>query len=218
MFNTNPYAAETTINGHSYSGVKLSENGGVLPTTANLLSNTYPTARTLFNIYRTSTIRASVGGFMNWICDGNVNFTKSQDNSTGINFDTELGTVIGTKNGFPRLTDESVAPVIGTPADGLAAPNNTCAAPLSVDTTSGLTTITLHGGGNFAPDIVNAGGLPSPFHNVGVSGTGIPSGAYVVSGSGTSTLTLSQAATVTGTETLVFSGVPSVTSVASSQN
>jgi len=218
IFNTNPYSAAATIHGQSFSGVKLTENGGILPTTANLLSNTYPTARTLFNIYRTSTVRASTGGFMNWTCDGNVNFQKGLDNSTGKNFDSELGTIIGTTNGFPRLTDESAAPAIGTPADHQAAPNNTCAAALSVSTTNGSSNITLAAGGNFPPDIVNAGGLPSPFNNVGVSGTGIPTGAFVSSGSGTATLTLSAPATATGTATLVFAGVPAVTSVASSQN
>jgi hypothetical protein len=218
VFNTNPYAAAATIHGQSFSGVKLTENGGVLPTTANLLSNSYPTARTLFNIYRTSTVRASTGGFLNWVCDGNVNFQKGLDNTTGKNFDTELGTIIGTTNGFPRLTDESTAPAIGTPADHQAAPNNTCAAALSVNTTNGSSNITLAAGGNFPPDIVNAGGLPSPFNNVGVSGTGIPSGDFVSTGSGTATLTLNAPATATGTATVVFAGAPAVSSVASSQN
>jgi len=214
VFNTDPYAAAATIHGQSFSGTKLTENGGLLPTAANLISNTYPTARTLLNIFRTSTVRASTGGFLNWVCDGNVNFQKGLDNSTGKNFDTELGTAIGTVGGFPRLTDESPNPATGTPSDGLAAPNTTCAAALAVNTTNGSSTITLTAGGNFPPDIVNAGGLPSPFNNVGVSGAGIPAGDYVSSGSGTATLTLSAAPTVTGTTIVTFAGVPAVTSVA----
>ena len=188
VYNTNPYAAATTIAGVGYSGLKVPLNGK-LPTTPTKLQNTYPTARTLFNIYRTSTIRASAGGFLNWVCDGNTNFNKGVDNTTGINFDTELTNAIGSVFGFPRLTDTTVAPAIGTPADGLAAPNNSCAASLAVNTTSGSNTITLTGGGNFPPDIVNAGGLATG-GSVTVTGTGIPASTTVSSGAGTSTLTL----------------------------
>jgi hypothetical protein len=216
VYNTNPYAAATTVAGVKYSGSKVALNGK-LPTTTTKLGNTYPTARTLFNIYLTSSIRASAGGFLNWICDGNTNFSKSLDNSTGINFDTELTNQIGTVFGFPRLTDTTGAPAIGTPADGLAAPNNSCAASLAVNTTSGSNTITL-ASGNFPADIVNAGGLVGG-GSVTVTGAGIPAGTTVVSGAGTSTLTLSAAATATATGVgAVFGGVPAVTSVASSQN
>ena len=224
VFNTNPYSAAATINGTSYSGNKVAEDG-YSPTTPNLLQNHYPTARTLFNIYRTDTVRASTGGFLNWICDSNTNFTKGLDNSSGLNFDSELTTTIASVYGFPRLTDTSTAPAISTPADGQAAPNNSCAASLPVTATSGSTTITLTAGGNFAPDIVNAGGLAagnpsltgSPA-NVGGVSADFPAGTYVVSGAGTSTLTLSQAATATGSASAVFTGVPAVTSVGSSQN
>jgi hypothetical protein len=215
--NTNPFAAASTIAGVAYSGLKVPLNGK-LPTTPTKLQNTYPTARTLFNIYRTSSIRASAGGFLNWVCDGNTNFSKNSDNSTGVNFDQELTNTIGTVFGFPRLTDTNAAPAIGTPADGLAAPNNSCAASLSVSTTSGSNTITVTGGGNFPGDIVNAGGLVGG-GSVTVTGAGIPAGTTVSSGSGTATLTLSQNATATATGvSAVFGGVPAVQSVASSQN
>jgi hypothetical protein len=216
VYNTNPYAAASTINGVSYTGIKVGENGKTT-TTANLLSNQYPTARTLFNIYNSNTIRASVGGFLNWICDGNSNFSKSLDNSTGKNFDAELTTTIGTVFGFPRLTDQSSAPAIATPADNIAAPNNSCAASQAVNTTSGSNQITL-ASGTFPPDIVNAGGLVGG-GNVGVTSANFPAGTTVVSGAGTSTLTLSQNATATGTGvTATFAGVPSVTAVANSQS
>jgi hypothetical protein len=214
VFNTDPFSADTTINGVSFSGAKLKENN-VGVSAATELNNTFPTARTLFNIYRTDTIRASTAGFLNWICDGNTNFSKGEDNSTGLNFDTELGNNIGTVFGFPRLTDATPPAATGTPADGIAAPNNSCAANLPVSTTSGSNTITLTAGGNFAPDIVNAGGLVGG-GSVGLTGAGIPAGTTVVSGAGTSTLTLSNAATATGTGVATaFSGVPSVTSVPS---
>ncbi len=217
VYNTNPYAAASTIDGTSYSGVKVEENAKS-PTTSTELTNNYPTARTLFNIYNSNTVRASTGGFINWVCDSNTNFSKGLDNTTGLNFDSELTTAISTTFGFPRLTDESAAPAIGTPADNQPAPNNTCAASLAVNTTSGSNQVTLTAGGNFPVDIVNAGGLVGGA-SVGVSNANIPSGTTVTSGAGTSTLTLSQSATATGTSVAtVFAGVPAVTAVASSQN
>ena len=217
VYNTNPYAAASTIDGTSYTGVKVEENGSS-PTTSTLLTNHYATARTLFNIYNSNTVRASTGGFLNWVCDSNTNFSKGLDNTTGLNFDAELTNVISTVFGFPRLTDTSTAPAIGTPADNIAAPNNACAAALAVSTTSGSNQITLTAGGNFAPDIVNAGGLVGG-GSVTVTGAGIPAGTTVVSGAGTATLTLSNNATATGTGVAtVFGGVPAVTSVASTQN
>jgi len=216
VVNTNPYAGAVTIDGTSFSGSKVEENGSS-PTTATILQNTYPTAITLFNVFLTNTIRASTGGFLNWICDGNTNFENGSDNSTGLNFDAELSTLISTTYGFPRLTDESASPAITTPADGVPAPNNTCAASLAVTSNSGSDTVTLTAGGNFPVDIYNAGDLVGG-GNVGIANANFPSGAYVVSGAGTATLTLSQNATASGSAPTVFSGVPGVTSVASSQN
>ncbi len=212
VFNTNPYAAATTIGGTSFTGFKLSLNG-VAAATPALLNNSYPTARTLFNIYRSGSVKASTGGFLNWICDGGVNFAKGLDNTTGKNFDTELTTIIGSTFGFPRLTDESAAPTIAVPADNIAAPNNSCAAGLSITTTSGSTTATLTAGGNFPVDVVNANGLVGG-GSVGVTSAAFPAGTTVASGGGTATLTLSAAATTTGPTTAVFGGVPAVTAVA----
>ena len=217
VYNTNPYAGAATIDGTSYAGVKVSENG-TSPTSGNVLQNKYPTAITLNNVYRTDTVRASTGGFLNWICDGGTSFAKGIDNTTGINFDTELSSLISSVYGFPRLTDTTPAPATGTPADGIAAPNNSCAASLPVSTTAGSNTISLTAGGNFPVDIVNAGGLVGG-GNVGVTDADFPAGTYVLSGAGTATLTLSQNATAGGTGVATsFSGVPGVTSVASSQN
>ena len=215
VYNTNPYAAASTIDGTSYTGIKINMNGES-DTTAHLLSNQYPTARTLFNIYNTNTVRGSVGGFLNWICDSNTNFNKGLDNSTGQNFDAELNTTISSVYGFPRLTDTSPEPAIATPADGLAAPGNSCAASLPVNTTSGSDTIML-ASGTFPADIVNAGGLVGG-GNVSITSANFPANTTVVSGAGTSTLTLSNNATATGSGVAtVFGGVPSVTSVANPQ-
>jgi hypothetical protein len=132
VYNTNPFAAASEVTSGSttisYTGDKLSMNGET-PTVPNLLNNFYPTAFTLSNIYRTDTVRASTAGFLNWICDANDDFTKGTDDETGINFDTELQTLITGTFGFARLTDTSVSPSNGgTPADNVAAPNTTCAA------------------------------------------------------------------------------------------
>ena len=151
------------------------------------------------------------------MCDGNTSFSKGLDNSTGLNFDAELSTLISTTFGFPRLTDESAAPSIVTPADGVPAPNNTCAASLAVTSSNGSNTVTLTSGGNFPVDIYNAGGLVGG-GNVGIVSADFPAGTYVVSGAGTNTLTLSQSATGSGSVSTTFTGVPGVTSVASSQS
>ncbi|HXN62821.1 MAG TPA: hypothetical protein VN886_20410, partial [Acidimicrobiales bacterium] len=219
----------------SYGGNLLALDG-VFATASTEVANTFPTARTLWNIYRTDTVRASTAGLLNWMCDSNTNFNKGTDNSTQQNFDTELGNLISSVYFFPRNTDTTQPPATATPLDGVPAPNNTCAASLNVNTTQGSNTVTLTSGGAFPVDIVNQGQLPGSVsgfqaNSVIVSDPQFASGTYVVSGastetynSGTSTwnyvpsltLTLSQpaAATATGVAT-VFYGVPAVTSVGS---
>jgi hypothetical protein len=215
VVNTSPYAGAVTIDGSSFSGTKVEENG-VAPTTAALLQNAYPTAMTLFNDFLTNSVRASTGGFLNWICDGDTNFEKGSDDSTGLNLDVELSTLISTTHGFPRLTDMSTAPAIGIPADGQPAPNTTCAASLTVTSNSGSDTISLTAGGNFPVDIYNEGGLVGGA-NVDIASADFPVGTYVVSGAGSTMLTLSADATASGTAATVFSGVPGVTSAGNPQ-
>ncbi len=119
--------------------------------------------------------------------------------------------------GFPRLTDATAAPANGTPADGIAAPNNSCAASLPVTTTSGSKHDHADGRGQL-PARHRERRRPGQRGNVGVTDANLPAGTTVVSGAGTSTLTLSNAATASGTSVATaFSGVPAVTSVASPQ-
>ena len=129
VYNSVPYAASVnfTYNGTTsqYSATKVTENL-TSTTTPNILQNAYPTARTLFNIYNSQSVRASTAGFLNWICDSQSAITKGKDNSTGLNFDAEVNSDI-TSFGFTRLDDLSTAPNTATPADGIGAPNTTCA-------------------------------------------------------------------------------------------
>jgi hypothetical protein len=138
VYTTNPYAGSVTTNGIQSSAVKLTLNGQS-PTTPNLLNNKYPTARTLFNIYRTGTVTASTAGFLNWICDSQSAIQKQKDNYTGINFDNELTTIIQSF-GFIRLTDSSaVASTGNTPADNVSGGgiNTSCASGLNSGNTAG---------------------------------------------------------------------------------
>jgi len=204
VYNTSPYSGSVTIGSTTYSSSKINENGKNT-TTANLLGNVYPTARALFNIYRTDTVRGSTAGFLNWICDANHDFTKSLDNSTGVNFDSELNTIITGQFGFIRLTDTSTPPSGGgTPADNLAAPNTTCApSVINVVTTSGSNTISLA-----------SGSFPAAFASGdSIVGDGIPSGTTITANGG-GTLTLSNNANATSTTaTVSVPGIPAVTSV-----
>ena len=138
VYNTNPYVGAVTITSSlgvkkNFSAQKMTENG-VSVSSANDLNNTYPTARTLFNAYRTSTVRASVAGFLNWICDTqngvNTIIPKQTDPNTGVNYDLELTNIIVNQFGFNRLTDL-------TPAGGSGGQqNNSCQLVTSVATPS----------------------------------------------------------------------------------
>ena len=60
---SDPFAGSVSIAGSRSSGVKLTLDG-VSPTAANVLSDKYATSRTLFDIYRSDTVRASTAGFL----------------------------------------------------------------------------------------------------------------------------------------------------------
>ena len=138
VYSSVPYSAAAVVNGTAFAGTKLTENG-LSNTTPRVLNNLYATSRTLFNIYRTGTVRASTAGFLNWICDSQSGITKQKDNSSGLNFDTELSTIIGSF-GFIRLTDSSaVASGGNTPPDNVSGGgiNTSCASGLNGGSTAG---------------------------------------------------------------------------------
>jgi hypothetical protein len=147
VLNTVPFSGSATIGTSSFTASKITENE-ISPSTRFILGNNYPTARTLWNIYRSDNIKASTGGFLNWICDSNTSFQKAKDNSTGLNFDAEVTADIGAF-GFIRLSDTSASAAVSTPADGIAAPNTTCASGVTAGVGNGIPAVT---------SVVNANG------------------------------------------------------------
>ena len=117
VYNSDVHAREGVLsNGTQYAGNKLLAND-IVPTTTlagTLMTNSFPMAKTLYNTYRASTVRASVADYLDWICDSNSAFTKGEDLYTGKNYDVEVTTAINTTYGFVRLTDTT------------APPNNSC--------------------------------------------------------------------------------------------
>ena len=159
-------------------------------------SNAYPMSRTLFNIYRTDTVRASTAGFLNWLCDSNSAIQKGTNSVDGGNYDTDLTNIINGQYGLSRLSDTTPELAINsqTPADNVpgGGVNGTCEANLGVSSISAGSAII-----NTAapvPVTVQAGWPVSVPPGSSVS---IPSGDTVASVSG-STITLTTAP-VTGT-------------------
>ena len=202
-YGVNPFATTASIlTGTIPAGAPASFNekiqtaNGVTASIAHERSNAYPMSRTLFNIYRTDTIRASTAGFLNWLCDSNSAYQKGTDNVNGGNYDTDLTGIINGQYGFSRLSDTTPELAINsqTPADNVpgGGVNGTCQANLGVTSISaGNATITLSAP---VPTTVQSGWAVSVPPGSSVS---IPSGDTVSSVSG-STLTLA-AAPVTGT-------------------
>jgi hypothetical protein len=106
------------------------------PSIATERNDSYPMARTLFNIYRTDTVRASTAGFLDWLCDSNSAIQKGTNHVSGGNFDTDLTNIINGTYGFSRLTDATPElPVANqTPADNVpgGGVNGTCGANLAI--------------------------------------------------------------------------------------
>ena len=192
----------------SFAAKTLSANG-VTNTIARERANTYPMSRTLFNIYRTDTVRASTAGFLNWLCDSNSSIKKGTDHVDGGNFDTDLTNTINGTYGFSRVSDLTQEVATTTPADNVAGGgvDGTCDANLAIapgGISAGSTTVTLSAA---PPSVVAAGWAVQVAAGSNVS---IPAGDTIQSISGT-TVTLT-AAPVTGTSggptptTLYFPG------------
>lgn len=240
-------SAPANVSG-SYVAQELDANN-VAPGLTPDLQNKYPTARTLYNIYTTgggtqaTVVTASTADFLNWICDANNGVTpalstnpivKQNDNETHVNFDTELGNIIGTQYGFTRLTDQTneLANNKLTPADGLTAPNGQCAAQAAgftttatqptatLTTTAGVTTVTLTGGATFPSAVTVGTPISDPQYTATYNSNPsslIPAGDTVASiANDRTSLTLTNVDSADGSgDTLLFPNLPPVTEVGS---
>jgi hypothetical protein len=152
VYTSDPYAGSATLNGTTFSASKIPLNGST-PTSLNVKNNIYPTSRVLFNVWNTNNVKASVGGFINWLCDSNTDFTKGKDNYTGINFDTELTTIIGSF-GFIRLTDTQPA----ASSNPTTPPDNVINGGINTSCAGGTTG---SGAGNGTPPVASVTNLNS---------------------------------------------------------
>ena len=230
---SNPTAEVTSIEATVPAGdpstftAKFLEEDETKVSTANERSNLYPTSRTLFNFILPTTVRASVGGFLNWMCDSNSAFEKGTDHIDGGNFDTDLTNTIDAY-GFSRLTDATLELGAGltTPADNVpgGGPNAACDAQLGISSiASDDKTITLSspaptglsGATNAGDEVVQPGwavNIPSGYS------LALPAGGDTVASVSGSTIVLSSPL-VAGTSggpapgTLYFPGEPPVLSV-----
>jgi hypothetical protein len=135
-------------NPSTFTANVMTLNGVTLHNTVPIIGGTYPTARTLFNIFRTDKVNASTGGFLNWGCDSQSAVQKGTDHVIGGNLDTDLTNIIANQYKFVRITDltPEIDVAAQTPADHAAGgdPNGTCQANLGISSVSSDgTTITL---------------------------------------------------------------------------
>ena len=227
-YNTNNFIGETTVNGIDFSANLLSENG-LFGGTSTELPNSYPTSRTLSNIIRPDMAWASAGGFVNWICDSNANFTKGTDLSTGQNYDQELNTIITTNFGFARLTDLNTPVANPDPDPNYLAPDDDCVLKMDVSSTGG-STITAVDETGYTSGTLPLTTFPTsvlPFSSYSSANQGFGAGTIIstksgfpgtpveiTSSGGAGTLTLNQSVP-SGTYTVEFLGVPAVGQVSS---
>ncbi len=199
-------------------------------------NNSFPMARTLFNIIRTDQVRASTGGFMNWICDGGLpagqtsvtingnavspTIAKQRDPISGGNYDTDLTNIINGQYDYSRLSDltQELGAGVQQTANGVTNLNGTCEANLAIASsgiTSGSSTVTMAAA---PPSTVQVGWpvyVPTGYT------LKIPTGTTVAAINNTVspyTITLSNPVTTTGSGTaapgtLYFPGHPPVLAV-----
>ncbi len=169
--------SETTLNGIGASSLTIN-------------NNSFPTSRTLFNIYRSDTIRASTAGFLNWICDTNPAASgqgiggqeaKGTDHVVGGNYDQDITNIIVGTYGFTRMTDSTLelsASQQTTAGDGVVNPKAACDAqlPIASGATSGSTTLVIGTTGLIASELANVQpgwtvSIPSGYTAVTPTGT-----------------------------------------------
>ena len=202
----------------AFTATQMNANS-VKATIASERSNSFPTSRTLFNIYRTDAVRASTAGFLNWLCDTNPSsggqIQKGTDHVDGQSFDTDLTNTINASYGFSRLTDATpeLSASSQLTANGVTNPNGSCEATQTVNSggiTNGTNTITLTAA---VPSTVQVGWkvtIPTGFSSA------LPANTTVASIS-SNTITLNNAPVAgtggTAPSTIYFPGHPPVLAV-----
>ena len=90
VFGVNAHASVASIDGGKIPAgdpstftAEILQANAVVASIAHEQSNAYPMSRTLFNVYRTDTVRASTAGFLNWLCDSNSSIQKGTDRVDG---------------------------------------------------------------------------------------------------------------------------------------
>lgn len=92
---------------------KLTKINNVTASPSAETGKTIVTWRGLFNIYRSDALRASVAGFLNWVCDTDAsNVNHGVDLTTGKNYNAELTNTISTQFVFPRVACSAGGPPI----------------------------------------------------------------------------------------------------------
>lgn len=200
----------TLSNGTQYAANVMTQSiGGVVEVASTctetfasctIWNGTFPTARLLYNVYRTSTLRASTAGFLDWICNG-LTADYGTDQNTGLNYNAEITGDIQTKFEFDRIpsTDTSGSNAGDCPL--ITVPN----AATDALVTNGSANVTSASSGFGS----TAGSTPVQVGDL-VTGTGVPANTYVAStpAPAPGAITLTNPVTVGGggstTETLNF--------------
>lgn len=99
-------------NPYSRSGGSLTRINGTVASPLSIQLGTLATARTVYNVYRTDTVRGSTAGFLNWICSTN-DADHDINKTTGKNYNQEITNAINTTFGFVRTS----CPIINAVAD-----------------------------------------------------------------------------------------------------
>jgi hypothetical protein len=224
----------------SFVSQQLTVNG----VTANPITeyqNQLPTARTLFNVYRPDKVRASVAGFLNWMCDTNPATSggasgttayssggltaKETDHTTGGNYDTDLTNIIDGQYGFARLDDATpeLKSSAQTTENGVSNPNASCDASATISTISTtsnqVTLSSLPANVAVGWEVATAPGFSPNINYPASNSNGVTTtNATTITGISGNTLTLSQdPVSSTGgiPTTLYFPGHPPILTVAS---
>ena len=102
VYNTNAYVGQTTINGRQLRG-KPGRRERCFHRRSHRAEQHYPTARTLSNIINSATVTAVDGRIHELDLRLQLDFTKGSTSTPACNYDSELGNIISTQFGFPRL-------------------------------------------------------------------------------------------------------------------